>query len=221
MSINPDLWKVSADKSEKPGELVRELLKELRTLDMKGYLPGYSKPSLETFVDAEKARARLDTHLFQFLGVLSHSTIIPLEKVSQLSGDLDEAIRTLKAHLFTLNTWVDWIKGEIGENESQKAKIKAIETSVEEYNDWMKVKSIPKGTTKLGTKIQFQVLEISRRDESYLVYLAETPKGTYRIIQDGSRWRLDRQGMTWEAVNNTEYNKPAEAAAALAELLGV
>ena len=47
MSIDHNLWKAAADKSEKPGELVRELLKELRTLDMKGYLPGYSKPALE------------------------------------------------------------------------------------------------------------------------------------------------------------------------------
>ena len=161
MSIDHNLWKTAADKSEKPGELVRELLKELRTLDMKGYLPGYSKPALETFVLADQARTRLDTHLFQFLGVLSRSTVIPSDKVDQLSGDLDEAIRTLKAHLYTLNTWVDWIKGEIGENESQKDKIKVIQTSVEEYNDWMKVKSVPKGKTKLGTKIQFQVLEVS------------------------------------------------------------
>lgn len=141
--------------------------------------------------------------------------------MDQFSGDLDEAIRTLKDHLYTLNTWVKWIEGEIGENESQKAQIKAIQTAVDEYNDWMKVKSIPKGKTKLGTKIQFQVLEVSRRDESFTVYVAETPKGTYRITQDGSRWRLDRQGMTWEVVNSIEYSKPAEAAAALAELLGV
>lgn len=64
MSIDHNLWKTAAGKAEKPAELVRDLLKELRRIDMKGYLPGYSEPALETFEDAEQARVRLDTHLF-------------------------------------------------------------------------------------------------------------------------------------------------------------
>lgn len=219
MTREQDRWKLAA-KSDEPKALIEDLLKSLHEIDMKEYLPGYSVPALETFEVATKSRTMLDARLNQLLRSLgTYSPTDLADKASQLTGDLDESIRTLKSHLNALGYWVRWIEGEISENEKQKPKVKAIQTSIEDYNEWMRVKAVPKSKTKLGTKIQFQLMEVSRRDESWLVYYADTKKGKFRIIQQGNVWRLDEQSITWNAVNNTEYRKPEDAAKALEAIL--
>lgn len=223
MAREQDRWKVIASKAvDEPKELINNLLAELRQIDMKGYLPGYSKPTEETFDLADQARSTLQNHLTQlFRDVARANDPIDPDKFEQLSSALDQAIQTLKAHLYALNTWVKWIEGEIDENQGQKSKIKAIETSVEAFNEWLKVKVVPKSKSKLGTSIQFELNEVSRRDQTWLVYYATTSKGKFRIIQeDNKKWRLDKQDVTWNAVSGVEYRKPAEAAKALEEMIG-
>jgi hypothetical protein len=222
MTREESRWKLAGQSEAKKEatELIVDLLKELREIDMKVYLPGYSEPALETFEPASLARNRLDAHLSSLAFDLGRDSAIDLQKTSQLTGDLDEAIRTLKSHLRTLGTWVKWIEGEIEENEKQKPIVKAIQNAIEAYNEWLKVKAVPKGKTKLGTKIQFQLMEVSRRDESWLVYYADTSKGKFRIIQqDNKTWRLDRQSVTWDAVDSVEYRKPVDAAKVLEAML--
>jgi hypothetical protein len=220
MTRDQDRWKL-ASKSDEPKELIEGLLKDLHEIDMKGYLPGYSGPALETFETATKSRAEFAAHLSQLLRALgTYSPADLASKASNLTGDLDESIRTLKSHLNALGYWVKWIEGEISENEGQKAKVKAIQTSIDGYNEWLKVKVKPKKKTKLGTSIQFELVEVSRRDESWLVYYADADtEGKFRIIQQGNIWRLDKQSITWDAVNNVEYRKPEDAAKALEALL--
>lgn len=220
MTREQNRWKVVANQSDDARGIIEKLLQELNEIDMQGYLPGYAGPASETFDRADQARTRLKNHLSQLSRELGTYNQVDPEKVVRISGELDEAIRTLKAHRNTLDTWIKWIEGEMGENEKQKTQVKELLTAVDAYNEWLKIKAVPKSKSRLGTHLQFQLIEVSQRNSSWLVYHTNTPQGKYRIIQQDNRtWRLDKQDVTWNAVNDKEYRKPDEAAKDLEALL--
>jgi hypothetical protein len=201
-----------------------KFLGSIREIDFDGYLPGYLNPTMETAKRVGHARKNLENTLAEIWRDVTRGVPIEEPTIKRLEGNYEDAIATWKGHLNALKYWMEWAEGEIGEHEKQKDLVTTLSKVLPEYNEWLKYKSEKKGKTKLGTPIQFEIVEVSKKDLTWTVYITEAQGKTYRIAPDKpgekNKWRIDKGPMLWESVNSAAYKSPAEAAKALVDILG-
>lgn len=124
----------------------------------------------------------------------------------------------------TIEDWADKLKSDVEKATKAYKSVNVLLGFREKLKEWNQPLTKKKGKSKLGTSIQFEVEEITRRGITWDVYVTEVGGKKYRIAPPtpGEKgWMLDVGGVTWEALSGQVYSSPKDAAKALEARLQV
>jgi hypothetical protein len=121
-----------------------------------------------------------------------------------------------------IEDWSDKLKADVEKATRTYKSVNILLGFSSKLKEWNEPVSKKKGKTKLGTEIQFEVNEVTRRGITWDVYVTVVNGVAYRIAppEPGEKgWMLDKKGFTWEAISGQVYKSAKEAAKALESLL--
>jgi hypothetical protein len=147
--------------------------------------------------------------------------------IEDISKRGPEYARALEAFWSAVASWNALISKDWAETlKSVRDDAEGFAKMLRDLNQWTQPKVTTKGRTNLGSPLKFEVVEVSRKNLVWSYYRTTVGSNTYRVspadVERKTGWRIDVADLpTWTAVNSVVYRTPKEAAAALAQELGV
>lgn len=225
MKVTSACWKVAA---ENPDDSAAKAGDEIESYVENPYGPFHEIPPnvISTAKKLDEVRRDYGVAINKALRDLKRGTVAEatIEAIPQKGSDY---VRALEAFWGNISSWhSSFSQHEAETSKSIRDDAEGFAKMLRDFNQWAKPKVTTKGRTNLGSPLKFEVVEVSRKNLTWAYYRTTVGSATYRVSPDDverkSGWRIDKADLpTWTAVNNVVYRTPKEAAAALAQELGV